>query len=326
MTAKALLEVNPKPTREEVVHWLEGSICRCTGYEPIVDAVLEGEAIGVRVAGQSVPRVDGPAKVTGRARYAIDLTLPGMAHGAVVRSDRAHARILSIETAEAEALPGVLKVVTGANVAPLDSALRARRARPPGAGHRPRALPRRAGRARGGRHAPGGRARGAARARPLRGPARDHGRRRSARQGRAAAAPRAHRAHQGRRARPGRRGARRQPVRGGRVRLGRRRRRLRGRRPRARGRIPLPDALRLRDGALQRDRVLRGGLARRLLDRAAPVHGPRGPRRGSSACRSRASASSCPTSAAATGRSRTRRSSRWPRSAPGRPGGPCGSR
>ena len=74
----------------------------------------------MRVAGQSVPRVDGPAKVTGRARYAIDLTLPGMAHGAVVRSDRAHARILSIETAEAEALPGVLKVVTGANVAPLD--------------------------------------------------------------------------------------------------------------------------------------------------------------------------------------------------------------
>jgi aerobic carbon-monoxide dehydrogenase small subunit len=41
MTAKALLEVNPAPSREEVVHWLEGSICRCTGYEPIVDAVLD---------------------------------------------------------------------------------------------------------------------------------------------------------------------------------------------------------------------------------------------------------------------------------------------
>jgi aerobic carbon-monoxide dehydrogenase small subunit len=41
MTAKALLEANPQPTREEVVHWLEGSICRCTGYEPIVDAVLD---------------------------------------------------------------------------------------------------------------------------------------------------------------------------------------------------------------------------------------------------------------------------------------------
>jgi aerobic carbon-monoxide dehydrogenase small subunit len=41
MTAKALLEANPAPSREEVVHWLEGSICRCTGYEPIVDAVLD---------------------------------------------------------------------------------------------------------------------------------------------------------------------------------------------------------------------------------------------------------------------------------------------
>jgi carbon-monoxide dehydrogenase small subunit len=41
MTAKALLEHDPRPTREDVVHWLEGSICRCTGYQEIVDAVLE---------------------------------------------------------------------------------------------------------------------------------------------------------------------------------------------------------------------------------------------------------------------------------------------
>jgi carbon-monoxide dehydrogenase small subunit len=41
MTAKALLEHEPHPTRDQVVHWLEGSICRCTGYEPIVDAILD---------------------------------------------------------------------------------------------------------------------------------------------------------------------------------------------------------------------------------------------------------------------------------------------
>ncbi|HET8528438.1 MAG TPA: (2Fe-2S)-binding protein [Gaiellaceae bacterium] len=41
MSAKALLEANPSPSRDEVVHWLEGSICRCTGYESIVEAVLE---------------------------------------------------------------------------------------------------------------------------------------------------------------------------------------------------------------------------------------------------------------------------------------------
>jgi carbon-monoxide dehydrogenase small subunit len=41
MTAKALLEQDPDPTRADVIHWLEGSICRCTGYEAIVDAVLD---------------------------------------------------------------------------------------------------------------------------------------------------------------------------------------------------------------------------------------------------------------------------------------------
>src|SRR4051794_36323594 len=75
----------------------------------------------MRVAGRSVPRVDGLEKVTGRARYALDLAVPGMAHGAVVRSGRAHARILGIDAGAAEATPGVLAVVTGASVAPLDA-------------------------------------------------------------------------------------------------------------------------------------------------------------------------------------------------------------
>ena len=40
MAATALLAENPAPTREEVVAGLEGNLCRCTGYLPIVDAVL----------------------------------------------------------------------------------------------------------------------------------------------------------------------------------------------------------------------------------------------------------------------------------------------
>lgn len=40
MAATALLEENPRPSREEVISWLDGNICRCTGYDPIVDAVL----------------------------------------------------------------------------------------------------------------------------------------------------------------------------------------------------------------------------------------------------------------------------------------------
>jgi aerobic-type carbon monoxide dehydrogenase small subunit (CoxS/CutS family) len=41
MSVKALLEVDPDPSREDVVHWLEGSICRCTGYATIIDAALD---------------------------------------------------------------------------------------------------------------------------------------------------------------------------------------------------------------------------------------------------------------------------------------------
>ena len=40
MAATALLEENPRPSRQEVITWLDGNICRCTGYDPIVDAVL----------------------------------------------------------------------------------------------------------------------------------------------------------------------------------------------------------------------------------------------------------------------------------------------
>src|SRR5581483_1741302 len=72
------------------------------------------------VSGTSVPRVDGVAKVTGRAKYAVDLALPGVVHGVAVRSDRAHATILGIDSTEAEAVAGVLAVVTAQTVAPID--------------------------------------------------------------------------------------------------------------------------------------------------------------------------------------------------------------
>jgi CO/xanthine dehydrogenase Mo-binding subunit len=66
-----------------------------------------------RVVGTSAPRADGIAKVTGAARYAIDLSVPGMAHVIVVRSTRAHAHIRGIDRAAAAAAPGVLRVITG---------------------------------------------------------------------------------------------------------------------------------------------------------------------------------------------------------------------
>ena len=63
--------------------------------------------------GKSVPRVDALDKVTGRAIYSVDVDLPGLLHGAVVRSPMAHGRIVEIDTSEAKQMPGVKAVVTG---------------------------------------------------------------------------------------------------------------------------------------------------------------------------------------------------------------------
>ena len=61
-------------------------------------------------------RHDGLDKVTGRANYGADFTLPGMLHGHVLRSPHAHARIVSIDTSAAEATPGVKAVITGKDI------------------------------------------------------------------------------------------------------------------------------------------------------------------------------------------------------------------
>ena len=64
------------------------------------------------VIGKSMPLIDGVEKVTGEGIYGVDAQLPGMIHGRILRSPYAHAKILSIDTSEAEKLPGVYAVVT----------------------------------------------------------------------------------------------------------------------------------------------------------------------------------------------------------------------
>ena len=70
---------------------------------------------GFNVVGTSPIRPDGLDKVTGRAQFADDFHLPNMLHGKILRSPHAHARIVSIDTSAAEALPGVRAIVTGAD-------------------------------------------------------------------------------------------------------------------------------------------------------------------------------------------------------------------
>jgi aerobic-type carbon monoxide dehydrogenase small subunit (CoxS/CutS family) len=132
MAATAALRSNPFAGREEIKERLGGNICRCTGYQKIVDAVemardvqngrlpatvfAEAEAESGDFIGKAVRRIDAPSKVSGKLKYAADMTMPGMLHVQVLRSPHPHARIVSIDTSAAEAVEGVEGVVTSADV------------------------------------------------------------------------------------------------------------------------------------------------------------------------------------------------------------------
>ena len=132
MAATNCLRQNPDADIDEIKERMGGNICRCTGYTKIFEAVeiardviagrrdpaeLEGdEPLGQSFIGHNVRRIDAPAKVTGRLRYAADVKMVDMLHMQVLRSPHAHARILSIDTSEAEAMDGVECVITAEDV------------------------------------------------------------------------------------------------------------------------------------------------------------------------------------------------------------------
>ncbi len=71
---------------------------------------------GYKAVGHSEPRVDGPDKVSGLARYAADLNIPGLLHARLVLSLYAHAKIVKIDTEAARCVPGVVRVITAADL------------------------------------------------------------------------------------------------------------------------------------------------------------------------------------------------------------------
>ncbi len=81
------------------------------------------QEVKFKVIGTRPIRHDGVDKVTGRARYGADISLPGMLHAKVLRSPHAHARIKSIDAAAALALPGVKAVITGQDLPELASGI-----------------------------------------------------------------------------------------------------------------------------------------------------------------------------------------------------------
>jgi len=137
MSAKALLDKNLSPTREEVRAWFHRNrnLCRCTGYKPLIDAVMDAAAVmrGEKTVHDIMPkpkddgsilgteyiRPSAVAKVTGAWDFGADVALKmpeGTLRLALVQAEVSHALIKGIDTSEAEAMPGVEKVITWKDV------------------------------------------------------------------------------------------------------------------------------------------------------------------------------------------------------------------
>jgi xanthine dehydrogenase molybdenum-binding subunit len=151
--ASTLVERGKTGDRAAIAKALDGHLCRCTGYGRIIDAIQtagEGAANGGHLTrteprrnsffgepfglcrnpafaksngngaghgiGRSIPRQDGSAQTLGDKPFIDDLRVPGMLHGAMVLTEHPRARIRKIHTTEAAAMPGVVRVLTAADV------------------------------------------------------------------------------------------------------------------------------------------------------------------------------------------------------------------
>ena len=99
------------PSREEIGAALSGHLCRCGAYDNILRAVAD--ACSGRFDGEAstAPRVEARDKVTGKAKYTVDIRHEGQLEGLIVRSSVAHGTVTALDFAAARALPGVMAVI-----------------------------------------------------------------------------------------------------------------------------------------------------------------------------------------------------------------------
>ncbi len=127
LCTKALLDKNLSPSDDEIRYALRNNYCRCTGYVKIMDAVrLSAKILREGVLpedgdpawslGSRASRLDVEEKVLGYGKYPDDYYLEGMLYGAALRSRYPRARVLSIDTTKAKALPGVEAVLTAEDI------------------------------------------------------------------------------------------------------------------------------------------------------------------------------------------------------------------
>lgn len=122
MRGKHILDNNPNPTDDEIRKKLDVHLCRCTGYQRIIEAiqlvakVKRGEEVpppdnSGRV-GTSLDRYEGVELALGKRPYVDDMFPPNLLYGAVRLSDHARAKIIKIDTTKAAAIPGVKHIAT----------------------------------------------------------------------------------------------------------------------------------------------------------------------------------------------------------------------
>lgn len=127
MAAKALIDVNNNPTRDEIKKAIRGNICRCTGYIKIIDAIeIAAELIrtgnevpentDTGAIGERTMRVDAIPKTIGTAKYADDYEIEGMVYGKAIRPPAARCKVLSIDPSKALEMEGVIAVYTADDI------------------------------------------------------------------------------------------------------------------------------------------------------------------------------------------------------------------
>ncbi|MGD8586804.1 MAG: selenium-dependent xanthine dehydrogenase [Chloroflexota bacterium] len=127
MQSHVLIGKNPNPSEAEIEQALTPHLCRCTGYKKIVKAVQRAaEAIRLEESvelpaslgriGDRHPKYQAQKLVLGQHQYVDDIKIQGMKYGALKFSDHPRARVLKIDASAAEALDGVLRIFTAADV------------------------------------------------------------------------------------------------------------------------------------------------------------------------------------------------------------------
>jgi aldehyde oxidoreductase len=127
MQSNALINKNPTPSRADIEKALTPNLCRCTGYKKIIDAVMDAaeairneEEIPEPDNGGGIwtrlPKYQAHKLVLGQHEYVDDIRLKGMKHAALRFTDYPRAKVLKINTKQAEELPGVIRIFTAADV------------------------------------------------------------------------------------------------------------------------------------------------------------------------------------------------------------------